>query len=76
MLGLVILFFVLALVAAVFGFSGIAGALGWMAWIVLAVFLVLFVVSLIGGEPYRSSGQRTRPETRTQPPLIFPFSVG
>jgi uncharacterized membrane protein YtjA (UPF0391 family) len=46
-LGLVILSFLIALVAAIFLFSGITVALAWVAWIVLAVFVVLFLRSLV-----------------------------
>ena len=44
-----ILFFVIALVAALFGFSGIAGDAAWIGQILLFVFLVLAVVSLVLG---------------------------
>lgn len=44
-----ILFFVIALVAALFGFGGIAGDAAWIGQILLFVFLVLAVVSLIFG---------------------------
>ncbi len=50
MLRLAITFFVLALVAALFGFTGIAGTANWLAQIFFAVFLVLFLISLV----YRS----------------------
>jgi uncharacterized membrane protein YtjA (UPF0391 family) len=46
MLGLVVLFFLLAIVAAIFGFTGIAGISTTIAWLLLAVFVVLFLVSL------------------------------
>jgi uncharacterized membrane protein YtjA (UPF0391 family) len=49
MLGYAILFFVIALVAAVFGFGGIAGAATGIAQILFVVFLVLFILSLIFG---------------------------
>jgi len=42
-----LVFFVVALVAAVLGFTDIAGALAGIAKILFFVFLVLFVVSLI-----------------------------
>lgn len=42
-------FFVIALVAAVFGFGGIAGGAISIAKILFFVFLVLFLVSLIAG---------------------------
>lgn len=42
-------FFVLALVAAVFGFGGIAAGATQIAQILFVVFLVLFVVSFLMG---------------------------
>jgi uncharacterized membrane protein YtjA (UPF0391 family)/uncharacterized protein YjbJ (UPF0337 family) len=47
MLGLAVLFFLLAIVAAIFGFTGIAGISSTIAWVLLAVFVVLFLFSLI-----------------------------
>ena len=47
MLGWALLFFILALVAAVFGFGGIATGLAGIAKILFFVFLVVFVASLI-----------------------------
>src|SRR4051812_22442685 len=44
-----ILFFVIALVAALFGFGGIAGDSAWIGQILLFVFLTLGVVSVIRG---------------------------
>ena len=44
-----VVFFIVALIAAVFGFSGIAAASAGFAKILFCVFLVLFVVSLIAG---------------------------
>ena len=49
MLNYAILFFVLAIIAAVLGFSGIAGAMSNIAWILFVVFLVIAVISLIRG---------------------------
>jgi uncharacterized membrane protein YtjA (UPF0391 family) len=43
------LFFVIALVAALFGFGGIAAGAVEIAKILFFVFLVLFVVSLLAG---------------------------
>jgi uncharacterized membrane protein YtjA (UPF0391 family) len=43
------MFFVVALIAAVFGFSGIAVAAAGVAKILFYLFLALFVISLIGG---------------------------
>jgi uncharacterized membrane protein YtjA (UPF0391 family) len=42
-------FFIVALVAALFGFGGIASASAGIAQILFFLFLVLFVVSLIAG---------------------------
>lgn len=47
MLGLAVLFFLLAIVAAIFGFAGIAGISSTIAWVILAVFVALFLFSLI-----------------------------
>jgi len=47
MLRWALIFFVVALVAAVLGFSGIAVAAAGMARILFYVFLILFVVSLL-----------------------------
>jgi uncharacterized membrane protein YtjA (UPF0391 family) len=49
MLHYAVLFFVIALVAALFGFGGIAAGAVGIAKILFFVFLVLFVVSLLGG---------------------------
>ncbi|MEN0652196.1 MULTISPECIES: DUF1328 domain-containing protein [Hyphobacterium] len=56
MLSWAILFFILALVAAVFGFGGIASTFVGIAQILFVVFLILFVISLVirlvrGGTP-------------------------
>jgi uncharacterized membrane protein YtjA (UPF0391 family) len=53
MLGLVITFAILALVAGVLGFGVLAGTLGTIAKILLFVFLVFFVLSLIFGRGRR-----------------------
>lgn len=42
-------FFVIALIAAVFGFLGIAAAAVSIARVLFFVFLVLFLVALLGG---------------------------
>ncbi|MDT0635722.1 DUF1328 domain-containing protein [Spectribacter hydrogenoxidans] len=47
MLGWAITFFIVAIVAAVFGFGGIAAAATDIAKILFVVFLALFVVSVI-----------------------------
>lgn len=49
MLGWALAFFVLALLAAVFGFPGIAGLSMGIAQILFFVFLVVFLVSLVLG---------------------------
>ncbi|MFW5653745.1 MAG: DUF1328 domain-containing protein [Planctomycetota bacterium] len=49
MLGLALTFFIIALVAAIFGFGGIASGAAWIAQILFVIFLVLFVASLIVG---------------------------
>lgn len=47
MLSWAVIFFVLALVAAVFGFGGIASASAGIAQILFFLFLVLFAISVI-----------------------------
>ena len=58
MLTWAIIFFVIALIAAVFGFGGIATASAGIAQILFFVFLVLFAVALIArairGRPPRA----------------------
>lgn len=49
MLRLAIAFFVIALLAALFGFGGIASASAGIAQILFFIFLVLFVLALIMG---------------------------
>ena len=44
-----VVFFIIALAAALFGFTGVEVAAAGVARILFLVFLVLFVVSLIGG---------------------------
>lgn len=44
-----LIFFVVAIIAAVFGFGGIASASAGIAQILFFIFLVLFAVSLIMG---------------------------
>lgn len=56
MLRWAILFFVVALIAAVFGFGGVAGEAAWIGKVLLAVFLILAVVSLIMGRKGTSVG--------------------
>jgi uncharacterized membrane protein YtjA (UPF0391 family) len=49
MLHYALVFFVVALIAAVFGFGGIAAGAAEIAKILFFIFLVLFVVSLVVG---------------------------
>jgi uncharacterized membrane protein YtjA (UPF0391 family) len=49
MLNLAVLFFIVAVIAAIFGFTTIAGTAAGLAQLVFVVFVVLFVVSLIFG---------------------------
>lgn len=49
MLSWALLFFVIAIVAAVFGFGGLAGTASWIAQLLFFIFLVLFIVSLVFG---------------------------
>ena len=49
-----LVFFIVSIIAAVFGFTGIAVATAGIAKILFFIFLVLFVLSLI-------SGMRRRP---------------
>lgn len=56
MLGWAIAFFVIALIAALFGFGGIAAGASSIAQILFFIFLVLFVISLIFGLVRRGGG--------------------
>jgi uncharacterized membrane protein YtjA (UPF0391 family) len=47
MLSWALAFFILAIVAAVFGFGGIAAGAGTIAKVLFFVFLILFVISLV-----------------------------
>lgn len=49
MLGWALAFFLIAIVAAVFGFGGIAAGAATIAQVLFFLFLVLFIVSLIMG---------------------------
>ncbi len=49
MLGWALAFFVVAVIAAVFGFTGLAVGLAAIAKILFFLFLVLFVISLLTG---------------------------
>ncbi len=43
-------FFIVALIAALFGFGGIAGEAAWIGKVLLVVFLILAVVSMVLGQ--------------------------
>jgi uncharacterized membrane protein YtjA (UPF0391 family) len=47
MLGLALLFLLIAIGAAVLGFGGMAGSLAWIAQLLLVLFVILLVVSVI-----------------------------
>jgi len=47
MLSWIITFFLLAVIAAVFGFGGLAGTFASMAQFLTALFVILFIASLI-----------------------------
>ncbi len=49
MLRWALIFFIVAIVAAVFGFGGIAGDLAYIAKILFLIFIVIFLVSLVMG---------------------------
>ncbi|HYH63062.1 MAG TPA: DUF1328 domain-containing protein [Urbifossiella sp.] len=49
MLRWAILFFVVAIIAAVFGFGDVAGEAAWIGRVLLVVFLILAVVSMVAG---------------------------
>jgi uncharacterized membrane protein YtjA (UPF0391 family) len=49
MLSWALVFFVIAIIAAVFGFGGIASASAGIAQVLFFIFLVLFVISLVMG---------------------------
>lgn len=49
MLGWALAFFIVALIAAIFGFGGIAAGLATIAKLVFFAFVVLFLVSLVVG---------------------------
>ena len=49
MLKLAVVFFIISLIAAVFGFTGIAGAAATVAQVLFFAFLGLCILALIGG---------------------------
>ncbi len=53
-----LVFFIVSIIAAVFGFGGVASASADIAKIMFFIFLVLFVVSLVAGLVRRSGPTR------------------
>lgn len=49
-------FFIVAIVAAVFGFGALAGTAAWIAKVLFVLFLIGFLVSLVMG--WRGRGTR------------------
>jgi len=47
MLNWIVTFFILAIIAAVFGFGGLAGTFASIAQFLAGLFVILFIVSLI-----------------------------
>jgi len=47
MVGWVITFFIMAIIAGIFGFSGLAGTFAGIAQFLAALFVILFIASLI-----------------------------
>lgn len=47
MLGLIVIFFIIALIAAAFGFGGIAGTALGFAQVLFFIFIVLFILAII-----------------------------
>lgn len=58
MLGWAITFFLLAVVAAIFGFGGLAGTFAWAAELLFAAFVILFIITMIAN---LLSGKHTSP---------------
>ena len=48
-----LVFFVIAIIAAIFGFSGIAAGASLVAQILFFIFLAVFVITLIAGLMHR-----------------------
>ena len=53
MLGWALVFFIVALVAALLGFGWIAEGAETIGWILFVVFIVLFLISLVAGSRRR-----------------------
>lgn len=49
MLYYALVFFIVAVIAALFGFGGIASGAAWIAQLLFGLFLILFLVSLVLG---------------------------
>lgn len=49
MLRWALIFFIVAIIAAIFGFGNLAGDLAWIAKVLFLIFIVIFLVSLIMG---------------------------
>lgn len=54
-----LIFFLVAIVAAIFGFGGIAAGASSIAQILFFLFIVLFIVSLIFGLVRKGGGGKT-----------------
>lgn len=57
MLRWAVIFFIVAIIAAVFGFTGIAAGAVSIARILFWIFVVLFLLSLIGGYSMGKKGE-------------------
>lgn len=57
MLGWALVFFIIAIIAAIFGFGNIAAGATTIAQILFFVFLVLFILSLIANFAKRGSAK-------------------
>jgi uncharacterized membrane protein YtjA (UPF0391 family) len=55
MLHWALIFFIVAIIAAVFGFGGVAGEAAWIGKVLLIVFLFLAVIAMLTGRGTRSS---------------------
>src|SRR5581483_8806969 len=69
-------FFVIAVIAAIFGFTGIAVGAAEIAKVLFFVFLVLFVVSLIAGLFRRGHKCRRVPAASADAPRAEPRGEG